>query len=426
MSDTSGSSGGKGPLPVWAWVAIAVAAVALIGGLWWFLSGNKVEVPEVTGGPQAVATQMLQSAGLKLGAVSKEATDAVVGSVISQSPAAGSKVDKGTAVDLVISNGPDKVAVPDLKGLTRSEALKALSEAGMTSVQTAEYDAYVAKDTVIDQLPAAGEKVAPGSAVGMLVSLGARPVPPVAVPDVKGKREPDARAILTDAGLNPHFVTANNDTVPSGTVVEQSPVGGVKVAPDTEILVLVSAGAAPPTAVAVPNVVGKQNNAAVDALTKAGLRGKSFATYSTKPKGEVLVQEPKAGSKVASGTVIGMLISAGPAPTKPPTNPPTYPEPPVDTPKPDEPIIETVQVPEVTGLTEDDAATMLRDKGLEAVVILYSSDEVPKGKVIAQLPKAGNYVPKGYSILLMVSTGPAEEEPGEDAPEQPAEEPAKQ
>ena len=380
-------------------------------------------MPEVTGGPQAVAVQMLQTAGLKLGEVSKVATDAVVGTVVSQTPAAGSKVAKGSAVDLVISNGPEKVAVPDLKGLTRNEALKALSDAGMTSVETAEYDSYVAKGTVIDQLPAAGEKVAPGSTVGMLVSLGARPVPPVAVPDVKGKREPDARTILTDAGLNPHFVTANNDTVPEGTVVEQSPVAGVKVAPDTEVLVLVSAGAAPPTAVAVPNVVGKQNNAAVDALTKAGLKGKTFGTYSTKPKGEVLDQEPAAGAKVATGTVVGMLISAGPAPSKPPATPPTYPEPPVDTPKPpEEPVVETVQVPDVTGLAEEEAATMLRDKGLEPVVIPYASDEVAKGSVIAQLPKAGKYVPKGYSVLLMVSTGPADDgadeaQPGEPEPE---------
>ena len=211
--------------------------------------------------------------------------------VVSQSPTAGSKVAKGSAVDLVISGGPAKVAVPELKGLTRSEAVKALSDAGLTSVETAEYDSSVAKGTVIDQLPAAGEKVVPGSAVGVLVSLGARPIPPVAVPDVRGKREAEARTILRDAGLNPAFVTGNNPTVPVGAVVEQTPVAGVKVAPDTEVLVLVSAGVAPPTAVAVPNVVGKQTGAARSALEKQGLKGRAFQTYSAKPKGEVISQD---------------------------------------------------------------------------------------------------------------------------------------
>ena len=418
MSIPTGASDPKAPIPVWAWVVSAVVVVAIVGGgIWWFTTGQKIAVPDVAGENQTAATQALQVAGLQLGQVSNEATKAPVGSIVAQSPAAGAKVAKGSAVNLTISSGPSKVEVPKLKGMTRDEAEKALSKAGLKSVQTAEYDSYVAKESVIDQLPAAGDKVAPGSTVGVLLSLGARPIPPVAVPDVKGKTQAQARKILSDAGLNSDFVTAN-DNAPAGTVAGQTPASGVKVAPDTEILVLVSAGVAPPTAVAVPNVVGKQSGTAQNALGQAGLRGRTYGTYSARPKGEVIAQEPVSGARVATGTVVGMLISAGPAPTNPPANPPTYPQPPADTPKPPSPpIVETVQVPDVVGLSEEEATAALTDKGLEAIVIPYESAETPKGKVVTQLPKAGEYVPKGYSVLLMVSTGPtsdaAEEAPAE-------------
>ena len=133
---------------------------------------------------------------------------------------------------------------------------------------------------------------------------------------------------------------------------------------------------------------------------------------------------------------MGLLVSAGPAPTKPPANPPTYPKPPVDTPKPPEPpvdtpkppeppVVETVQVPDVTGLTEAEASATLLDKGLEAIVILYTSDDIPKGNVISQLPKASEYVPKGYSVLIMVSTGPAKDMPPGDSEKPRTETPSK-
>jgi serine/threonine-protein kinase len=290
--------------------------------------------------------------------------------------------------------------------MTADDAEKALTDIGLKAIKTAEYDASIAKDSVIDQLPAAGEQVAEGSAVGVMVSLGVRPVAPVAVPSVKGQTRAQARATLDNAGLNGLFMTANSSTVPSGTVIEQTPLAGVKVAPDSEVLVLVSVGAAPATTVAVPKVVGKTSAAAQNALGSAGLRGVSYTTYSTRPKGEVVAQEPLAGAQVASGTVVGMLISAGPRPTVPPVNPPTYPVPPIDKPTPPAPDVETVKVPEVVGMTEETATAKLQELGLYAFVVPYASEDVPEGQVIAQLPIAGKYVAKGYTVMLMVSSGP--------------------
>jgi beta-lactam-binding protein with PASTA domain len=419
----------KPPVPLWIWIASAAAVVALVAvGFWLFAGGGAIEVPDVVGENQAAATQMLQTAGLKLGEVTEEATDAPAGTVIAQEPLAGEKADEGSAVNLILSSGPAKIAVPDLSGMTGDEAEKALREVGLKATTTAEYDASIAKDSVIDQLPAAGEQVVEGSVVGVLLSLGARPTAPIAVPSVKGQTRAQARATLNFAGLNALFVTTNSSTVASGTAIEQTPLAGVKVAPDTEVLVLLSSGPAPAAAtIAVPKVIGKTSAAAQTALGSAGLRGVSYKTYSTRPKGEVVGQEPAAGAQVISGTVVGMLVSAGPRPTTPPVNPPTYPTPPVNPPTyptppiekpapPQLPEVETVKVPEVTGMTEAEATVALNELGLYAFVVSYASDDVPKGEVIKQLPVAGKYVVSGYTVMITVSSGPDLEPPPDELP----------
>jgi len=419
MDDGHVASADKPPVPLWVWIASAVAAVALVAaGFWLFAGGGAIEVPDLVGEDQATATQMLQTAGLKLGEVTEEATDAPAGTVIAQEPLAGEKADEGSAVSLILSSGPAKIAVPDLSGMTGDEAEKALSEVGLKATTTAEYDASIAKDSVIDQLPAAGEQVVEGSVVGVLLSLGARPTAPIAVPSVKGQTRAQARATLNFAGLNALFVTANSSTVASGTAIEQTPLAGVKVAPDTEVLVLLSSGPAPaPATVAVPNVVGKTTAAAQSALQGAGLRGVSYKTYSTRPKGEVVAQEPAARAQVASGTVVGMLISAGPRPTKPPVNPPTYPEPPIEKPAPPKlPEVETVKVPDVVGMTEAEATAALNALGLSEFVVPYASDDVPEGEVIKQLPVDGKYVASGYTVMIMVSSGPDVEQAPDEEP----------
>lgn len=422
MDDGHVNDAERPPVPLWIWIASAAAAAALVAvGFWLFAGGGAIEVPDVLGKDQAAAEQLLQSAGLKLGDVTEEATDAPAGTVIAQEPRAGEKADEGSEVSLILSGGPAQTAVPDLSGMTGDEAEKALSDVGLRAATTAEYDASIAKDSVIDQLPAAGEQVVEGSVVGVLVSLGARPTVPVAVPSVQGQTRDQARATLNFAGLNALFVTASSSTVASGTAIEQTPLAGVKVAPDTEVLVLLSTGPAPtPSTVAVPNVVGKTSTAAQTALQSAGLRGVSYKTYSTRPKGEVVAQEPAARAQVASGTVIGMLISAGPRPTTPPVNPPTYPVPPIEKPAPPQlPDVETVKVPEVIGMTEEDATVALHELGLYAFVVAYASDDIPEGEVIKQLPVAGKYVMSGYTVMITVSSGP-ELDPGSD--EVPAEE----
>src|SRR5437773_2537078 len=109
------------------------------------------------------------------------------GSVISESPTAGTRVASGSAVSLVVSSGPAQVAVPNVVGQTQATATRAITGAGLTvGTVTMQSSSTVASGSVISESPTAGTRVAIGSAVDLVVSSGAPPPTQVAVPNVVG------------------------------------------------------------------------------------------------------------------------------------------------------------------------------------------------------------------------------------------------
>ncbi len=388
----------------WVWVVAAVVVVAAIAGGWWLLAGQKVTVPDVAGKSQAEATQALQDAGLKLGAVSEVAdAEAQAGTVLKQEPAAGASVDEASSVDLTVSQGREAAAVPDVTGMKAAEAESALVAAGFVPQSTLEYDLETPTGLVMAQLPAAGEQAYASSSVGILVSKGS-PNVDVSVPDVTGMSESEATTALANVSLHAVPVSAHDATVPKGVVAAQEPAAGTSLPALSQVAILVSLGDGTMT-VTVPDVVGQTQTAATSALKAAGLGAKTAATYSPSvPKGQVMGQTPAAGAKVKSGTAVGLAVSLGkapstqaPAPTPPPgggVKPPT------------EPAVPLVKVPNVTGQTSSAASAALQKIGLEPVPLDFPSDEVAKGVVIAQLPEAGEMVPATFPVLLLVSTGP--------------------
>jgi len=136
-----------------------------------------VLVPNVVGQMQAAATSAIISAGLTLGTVTMQSSTTVApGNVISQSPAAGTSVASGLAVNLVVSSGappPAPVPVPNVVGQTQAAATSAITGAGLTvGTVTMQSSTTVASGTVIGQNPAAGAQSASGSAVDLVVSTG--------------------------------------------------------------------------------------------------------------------------------------------------------------------------------------------------------------------------------------------------------------
>lgn len=146
------------------------------------LGAAKVEVPGVVGWSSSDAQAAIQNAGLTVGSVSeKYSDDYEAGTVISTDPASGTKVNKGSAVNLTVSKGKETkmVSVPSLSGKTQSVAEQALTSVGLTvGTVTEAYNSSVSAGYVISQTAAAGSQVEEGTSIGFVVSKGAEPAMP--------------------------------------------------------------------------------------------------------------------------------------------------------------------------------------------------------------------------------------------------------
>jgi hypothetical protein len=138
------------------------------------------------------------------------------------------------------------------------------------------------------------------------------PAAPISVPNVVGEPQAAATAAITAAGLTVGTVTqASSATVASGSVISQTPAAGASAASGASVALVVSSGPAP---VAVPNVVGDTQAAATTAITGAGLTLGTLtqATNATVVAGNVVSENPAAGTNVTSGTAVALVISTGP------------------------------------------------------------------------------------------------------------------
>ena len=245
------------PLPprrrsVWPWVIGGVLAVIAVLLILWAAGvfATKVSVPDLVGSSLSKATTKLENAGLKAGAVSYQtATGKAQGTVLSQTPAASASVKEGSAVDMV-AVGTSLQVVPNVLGMTQSEASTALTQAGLKLGDVTEvYSSQGPKGTVAVQAPAAGLEVESGSAVAVAISQGPQPPPSpaaVAVPDVANQTKDQAVSTLTSSGFTVVVEQVSSSTVPAGTVIDQSPTGGVLTEPGSTVTIVVSTGAPTP------------------------------------------------------------------------------------------------------------------------------------------------------------------------------------
>ena len=206
---------------------IAVALVAILvllaaaGATWWVLSKEDSRtVPSVEGLALDRATARVEEKGLTA-SVERRASEEQQGTVIEQSPTAGTDADKGSTVRLVVSAGPSTVAVPNAVGLSETEARDRMVAGGF---EVASRQVFADRDagTVVSQSPAAGTKVAKGDRVELVVSKGDGLVD---VPSLVGLSRAEAEAQLSSAKLEANVVEVPSSE-PAGTVVAQSPPSG--------------------------------------------------------------------------------------------------------------------------------------------------------------------------------------------------------
>ena len=176
-----------------AWVIGGVVAVVAILLILWAAGVFTTKVPRSRRG-RVVAFEgddEDRERRLEAGAVSDQTTTGKAqGTVLSQTPEASVSVKEGSVVDMV-AVGTSLQVVPNVLGMTQSEASTALTQAGLKLGDVAKvYSSQGPKGTVAVQAPAAGLEVESGSAVAVAISQGPKPPPgpaAVAVPDVSGQ-----------------------------------------------------------------------------------------------------------------------------------------------------------------------------------------------------------------------------------------------
>jgi eukaryotic-like serine/threonine-protein kinase len=128
----------------------------------------KVKVPDLINMAREIAEKVVREAGLILGKVERQWSEASQDIVIGQTPAAGTEAAKGSAVDLVVAM--HAIRVPDVKGMKEREA-KAALEKKRLKVGSIEYQKSKLEDgVVLVQSPAAGEWVAEGTSINLVVA----------------------------------------------------------------------------------------------------------------------------------------------------------------------------------------------------------------------------------------------------------------
>lgn len=202
---------------------------------------QQVEVPTITGKTEDKAKELLKGAGLASGQASQDFSDTVEeGNIISQSPKAGTKVNKDTKVSYVISKGKEKKEVyigdAEKDGSTESAVTNYLTNKGLKVSRSEAYSDSVPKGNVISYKPGNGSTVEVGSTVNIVVSMGPEPVKTATVPGAG-----DSVDEITNRGFVVGSISKEySDSIAKDKIISCSPNGTQNVG--TKINVVVSNG----------------------------------------------------------------------------------------------------------------------------------------------------------------------------------------
>ena len=223
-------------------IALVVGAIMLVTSLINPSPVTQVTVPDIVGLTVDQANTNLIAEGLVLGEVTFQvAPDRPVNTIISQNPGKETEVNKGTAVNVVVSKGKGQVQVPDLTNYASvDDARQALYAVGLTLGPVTFEDSDKPENTVLRTDPAAGTVVNEGTAISVVVSSGK-----VKVPNVVGMTENDAKSALK--GFIITIIYEESDVVTAGTVISQTPAGDVQAEPGSAVTIVIAKTPADPS-----------------------------------------------------------------------------------------------------------------------------------------------------------------------------------
>jgi eukaryotic-like serine/threonine-protein kinase len=284
------------------------------------------------------------------------------------------------------SQAPSSIQVPSFVGQTLADAQRAGTSQQLTvAVASSRQDAKAGAGVILSQDPGANTAVTKGATIHVVVSQGSG-----IVPDLRGASLDDARQRLAAAGLVLGQASqASDNAVAAGMVVSASPGTSTHLAPHTTVDVVVSQGPSSAGTSAPPSQDAAPSGASPAAGQPAGGAPASSSAPSTPPSGA----NPPAGQP-SGGT---------PASSTPPSAPAAAPA----------TWSSSAVVPNVTGVSLEDALVQLRTAGLRAGQVSYThnTDAAP-GVVIYQARVAGTHTAANDAVDLMVSQGP----PGQTQP----------
>jgi eukaryotic-like serine/threonine-protein kinase len=216
-----------------------------------------------------------------------------------------------------------------------------------------------------------------GFVVYQLLIAGPPPPQQVAVPDVVGSSEVDARNALITAKLVPEVRTEESLLAEQGKVLRTEPSARSELETGSTVVLVVGSG---PAAVAVPPLEGSTVEAATDLLEERGLvlgQQTEQETSDADEVGRIIESTPRAGENIPPGTPVAVVVGTEPT---------------------------TVAVPDVTGLEPNAAAQRLTQDGFQVQQQQVSGDGEP-GSVVGTNPPAGTEAPRGSAVVLQISQG---------------------
>ncbi|MFJ5041850.1 Stk1 family PASTA domain-containing Ser/Thr kinase [Streptomyces parvulus] len=256
-------------------------------------SNDKVDVPAFIGLTKADADQQATNADLELAFTQKPCEDQKKGNICSQDPAQGTSVDKQSTVNLVVSTGAPKVAVPNVIDKNVDDATQRLEDKGF-KVETKRTESSQDEGTVLSQDPDPGSELEKGSTVTLEV---AKAEEKATVPDVVGRSCDEAKAQMENSGLEGTCTDQpTNDPNQVDKVISTTPQANQQVDPGSKVTIVVGKAVAKTK---VPEVRTKSLAEARQILQQSGFTNVQVAPNAPgEDNATVIAMDPQPGTEV--------------------------------------------------------------------------------------------------------------------------------
>ncbi len=286
-------------------IALLIVAALIYGALNLLApGGEKVRIPSLAGMSLKEAKATLKT--LTLSVEVKEqlfSEDVSKGKIISSEPSGGGKVSKNGTVFVSISKGQERIQVPELMGLTLDAATAALNKANLKLGSTSNsYSPTVDTGLIISSNPPAGSDAKKDSLISLVISKG---IQQMSLTSFVGLSSDQALNELNNLGASVISKYEYSDTVPTGTVISQTPDGKEPVAKGAKVTLVISKG---PSSIAIPMVKSLSQKEATLILENLGFNVK-VKTIGTKKNKVVIGVSPAIGAKVKPGSTVTITLS---------------------------------------------------------------------------------------------------------------------